>query len=339
MDFAQQIGADAYVSANVGSGSPQEASEWLEYMTANEASALGRERVDNGHAKPYEVAFWGIGNESWGCGGGMTADYYLNLLKVYSRFSRNYNPAKPTQMIAVGPDGQNTEYTETIMKAWSTKTWSWDIAGLSLHSYTLNGWPPSMKATGFGETDYSVLLKETLGMEQTIQKHSAIMDKYDPGKKVALVVDEWGAWLAPTPGTDPGFLMQQNSLRDAVLASLNLNIFARHADRVRMTNIAQMINVLQAMILTDKEKMLLTPTYHIYKMYLPFQDAKFIPVAFESPDYVSGNLKLPKIDAVAARDTQGKLWLAVTNIDPKNAEIGRAVQQECRDRSRMPSSA
>ena len=153
-------------------------------------------------------------------------------------------------------------------------------------------------------------------MDRIIATHSAIMDKYDPQKKIALVVDEWGAWYAPLPGSNPGFLAQQNSQRDAVLAALNLNIFARHADRVRMANIAQMVNVLQAMILTDKEKMVLTPTYHVFRMYVPFQDATFVPVRFDAGTYTQGDVTLPRVDAIAARDKAGKLWLAVTNLDP-----------------------
>jgi alpha-N-arabinofuranosidase len=169
---------------------------------------------------------------------------------------------------------------------------------------------------GFGETEYSQILKFTLDMEDLISKHSAIMDKYDPQKKVALVVDEWGGWYAPLSGSNPGFLVQQNSLRDAILAALNLNIFARHADRVRMANIAQMINVLQAMIMTDKEKMVMTPTYYIFKMYVPFQDATFVPVTFDAGTYTHGDISLPRVDAIAAKDKAGKLWLAITNLDP-----------------------
>jgi alpha-N-arabinofuranosidase len=169
---------------------------------------------------------------------------------------------------------------------------------------------------GFGEAEYGQILKTTLQMEDLVSKQSAVMDKYDPQKKVALVVDEWGAWYAPLPGTNPGFLVQQNSMRDAILAAMNLNIFARHADRVRMANIAQMINVLQAMILTDKEKMVLTPTYYVFKMYVPFQDATFVPVAFSAGTYTHGDISLPRVDAIAAKDTNGKLWLEVTNLDP-----------------------
>ncbi|HTP70523.1 MAG TPA: alpha-L-arabinofuranosidase C-terminal domain-containing protein [Dongiaceae bacterium] len=329
MDFLDQIGSQAYVSVNVGSGTPQEASEWLEYLTTAQPTTLAKERAANGHSGPYNVSFLGIGNESWDCGGNMSPDYYLSQLKIYSRFVRNFNPAQQDKQqmlkIAVGPGGAEprwTEWTETIMKAYQSHTWSWDINGLSMHSYTVGHWPPSYASTGFGETEYAQVLKYTLEMEDLVAKYSAIMDKYDPEKKVALVVDEWGAWYAPLPGSNPGFLVQQNSLRDAVLAALNLNIFARHAERVRMANIAQMINVLQAMILTDKERMALTPTYYVYKMYVPFQDATSIPVSFDAGKYSLGDINLPRVDAIAAKDPSGKVWLAITNVDPKqSAEI------------------
>ena len=329
MDFLSQIGADAYVSVNVGSGTPREAAEWLEYMTAAQPTTLAKERAANGHPDAYKVGFLGIGNESWDCGGNMTPDYYLSQLKIYSRFVRDYNPEQQdnNQMlkIAVGPGGGEprwTEWTETIMKAYQHHQWSWDMNGLSMHSYTVVNWPPAFKSTGFGETEYAQILKSTLDMDGLISKHSAIMDKYDQEKKIALVVDEWGAWYAPLPGTHQGFLVQQNSLRDAVLAALNLNIFARHADRVRMANIAQMINVLQSMIMTDKEKMVLTPTYYVFKMYLPFQDAMFVPVTFDAGSYTHGDITLPRLDAIAAKDPAGKLWLEITNIDPnQSAEI------------------
>ena len=326
MDFLEQIGSEAYLSVNVGSGTPQEAAEWLEYMTTNQPTALAKERAANGHATPYKLAYLGIGNESWDCGGNMTADYYLNQLKIYSRFVRNYNPAQQgkEQMlkIAVGPGDAGTEWTETIMKAYQNRHWSWGINGLSLHSYTVVRWPPAYASVGFGVKEYSEMLKSTLAMEELVTKQSAMMDKYDPQKKVALVVDEWGAWLAPMPGSNPGFLVQQNSLRDAILAALNLNIFARHADRVRMANIAQMINVLQAMILTNREKMILTPTYHVFRMYVPFQDATFVPVSFDAGTYKYGDFSLPRVDAIAAKDPTGKLWVEITNVDPEqSAEI------------------
>ena len=204
---------------------------------------------------------------------------------------------------------------------------SWDFDGVSLHSYTVpNGWPPSTPSSGFGVSDYFKTLKSTLFMEEFLRKQEAVMDKYDPQKKVELVVDEWGAWHAPLPGSNPAFLVQQNSQRDAILATLNLNIFVRHADRVRMANIAQMINVLQSMIITDKKRMVLTPTYYVYKMYVPFQDATSIPVDFDPGTVHRDGVTLPHIDAIAAKDASGKLWLEITNLDPeKPMEIDSVV--------------
>jgi alpha-L-arabinofuranosidase len=333
LDFAQQIGAEPFISINVGSGTPQEAADWLEYLTADKPTALARERAANGHPEPYKIPFLGIGNENWGCGGAMTPEHYMSQLKIYSRYARNYNAAQTMQRIAVGSDGGDSDYTEAVMKGWKEKVWSWDIEGVSLHYYTVGKWPPSYKATGFGEAQYAALIKETLRMSDLLRKQSAIMDKYDPEKKLALAVDEWGSWLAPTPGSPEGFLEQQNSQRDAIIAALNINLFARHADRVRIANIAQMVNVLQAMILTDREKMILTPTYHVFRMYVPFQDASLIPVTFETGSYTQGEITLPRVDAVAAKDKGGKVWLALTNIDPT-----RSTQIELRD-ARLKSAS
>ncbi len=331
MDFIQQIGSTPYVSVNVGSGTPQEAAEWLEYMTAASPTALAKERAANGHPEPYKVGFLGIGNESWDCGGAMTSDYYVSLMKVYSRFVLNMNPAQRSKdlmlKIAVGPGTADTAWTEAVMQAWKKHTWAWDINGVSLHWYTVpNGWPPSTASEKFGNDDYAKTLKSTLFMDEFLRKQETVMDKYDPEKKVTLSVDEWGAWHAPLSGSNPAFLVQQNSVRDAILASLNLNIFARHADRVRMANIAQMINVLQAMILTDKEKIVLTPTYYVFKMYVPFQDATFIPVSFDAGAYTHGGVTVPRVDAIAAKAADGKLLLEITNLDAENpATIDVAV--------------
>ena len=324
MDFIQQIGSTPYVSINLGSGTPEEAAEWLEYMTAAAPTALAKERAANGHPEPYKVGFLGIGNESWDCGGAMTSDYYVSQMKVYSRFVLNMNPAQrgKDQMlkIAVGPGTPDTEWTEAVMKAWKKHTWAWDINGVSLHWYTVpNGWPPSTPSEKFGLDDYAKTLKSTLFMDEFLRKQETVMDKFDPEKKVTLSVDEWGAWHAPLAGSNPAFLVQQNSIRDAILASQNLNMFARHADRVRMANIAQMINVLQAMILTDKEKLVLTPTYYVFKMYVPFQDATFVPISMDAGAVTQGGISLPRVDAIAAKAADGKLLLEITNLDAENS--------------------
>ncbi len=319
MDFIGQIGSDAYISLNVGSGTPAEAAAWMAYMTADARTSAGRERAANGHPAPYKVRFLGIGNESWGCGGSMSPDYYVSQLKLYTRFAHNLNPAQAGEhsmwRIAVGADGAKTDYVEAVMRAWKERPWSWDMEGVSLHSYTSAGWPPRHPSTGFDEAEYALLLADTLHMDTLISQNTAIMDRYDPDRKITLAVDEWGVWLAPLPGTNSGYLVQQNTLRDAILAALNLNIFARHADRVKMANIAQMINVLQAMIMTRGEKIVLTPTYHVFQLYVPFQDATFLPVRLEPGVYSAGSATLPRVDAIAARDGQGRIWLAAVNLD------------------------
>jgi alpha-N-arabinofuranosidase len=321
MDFLGQIGAEAFVSVNVGAGSPEEAADWFEYMTSDKPTSLAQQRAANGHPAPYTIKYLGLGNENWGCGGAMSNEHYVEEMKRFAHYTRNYNPAQTgnavMKRIAVGWDSGNSDYTEDVMKAWKSKVWSWDIDGISLHGYTVpNSWEHKGPSTNFGESEYAKAISKTLVMNQLIVKQSAIMDRYDPEKKLALLVDEWGIWTDPNPGSNPGFLQQQNSLRDAILASLNLNIFMRHADRVRGANIAQMINVLQAMIMTDGPKMVLTPTYHVYRMYVPFQNATSLPVSVDAGAYTVGGLSMPRVDAVAARDSAGKVWLALTNVDP-----------------------
>ena len=331
MDFVDQLGADVFLSVNVGSGTVQEGADWLEYLTADKPTSLQKERVANGHPAPYKIKYLGLGNENWGCGGAMSAQHYVEEMKRYAHYMRNLNPAQTgdaaMKRVAVGWDSGDSDYTEEVMKAWKTKVWSWDIEGVSLHGYTIpNSWEKKGPSVGFGEDEYAKGIKATLKMKDWIAKQTAIMDRYDPAKKLGLYVDEWGIWVDPNPGSNPGFLQQQNTVRDAVIAALNLNLFMRNADRIRGTNIAQMVNVLQAMILTDGPKMLLTPTYHVYRMYVPFHDATAVPVSFDAGTYTYGDISLPRVDAVAARDPSGKLWLALVNVDPNRAaSVGAAL--------------
>jgi alpha-N-arabinofuranosidase len=320
-DFLDQIGSEAYLSVNVGFGTVREAADWMEYLTADKPTALAKERAANGHPSPYKIKYLGLGNENWGCGGSMSADHYVEEMKQYAHYSRNLNSAQTgttaMKRIAVGWDSGTDDYTETVMKAWKAHNWAWNIEGVSLHGYTIPGsWEKKGPSVGFGEDEYAKGIRSTLKMKEWVAKQSAIMDRYDPEKKLGLYVDEWGIWVDPNPGSNPGFLQQQNTVRDAVIAALNLDIFMRNADRVRGANIAQMVNVLQAMILTDGPKMLLTPTYHIYRMYVPFQGANIVPVSFDAGSTSLGEISLPRIDALAARDRSGKVWLSLINVDP-----------------------
>jgi alpha-N-arabinofuranosidase len=311
MDLMEQIGSEAYVSVNVGSGTPQEARDWVEYMTSDSESTLAKMRRKNGRDKPWKVSFLGVGNEPWGCGGNMRPEYYVDEYRRYQGFlhSANGNIAR----YASGASGDDYRWTDVLMREASTL-----MEGISLHYYTTpsSTWAHKGAATGFDEAAWAMTLKRTLRMEELLQKHGAVMDKYDADKKVALAVDEWGTWYDVEPGTNPGFLSQQNTLRDAMVAALNLNIFHSHGDRVKMANIAQMVNVLQAMILTDGGRMLLTPTYHVFEMYQVHQDATYLPVSLETPPYRFGDVSMPAISATASRDTAGKLHVSLVNIDP-----------------------
>jgi len=313
MNFSELVGADAYVSLNVGSLTPYDGAQWLEYMTSDSQSSLAKERRKNGRAKPWTVRFVGIGNETWGCGGNMRADYAADINRRYATFA-NTPREMGTLKIASGSHDDNFDFAETMMRDGGR------FDGLSVHYYTVPRiFRDKGPATGFPESEWASTLVHARHIDEIVTKTAAIMDKYDPDRKVGLYVDEWGAWYDQEPGSHPGFLYQQNSLRDAEVAALSLNIFQRHTDRVKGANIAQMINVLQAMILTDKEKMLLTPTYHVFDMYQAFMGATPYPAAVSGPDYVQGDNRLPMVDVSAARGKDGKLVLAIVNTNPDHA--------------------
>lgn len=315
-DLVDQLGADAYVNGNLGTGSPQEMSEWIEYLTSSGKSTLAELRAKNGHPAPFKLKYFAIGNEAWGCGGNMRPEYYTDLYRHWSSFLKAPHDLRPL-MIASGGNDANTRWTDVL---------SQDLKGradaISFHYYTLptGEWKVKGAATGFPEAQWFSTMSNTLKMDDYIRANVAILDHNDPDKKIGFDVDEWGTWYDVEPGTNPGFLYQQNTLRDAVVAALNFNIFQEHADRVRMTSIAQMVNVLQAMILTDKDKMLLTPTYYAFKMYVPFQDATSLPVALaNNTQYSAGGKSVPGISASAARAKDGKTYVALVNTNPHDA--------------------
>ena len=313
MDFVEQIGAEAYVSINVGSSTPTEMREWIEYMTSPGQDTLAQERRKNGRDKPWKVALWGIGNENWGCGGNMTPEYYANELRRFISFFHQ-GEDNPGLRVATGPSGDDTRWTEVLMKN------AGHFDALSLHYYTLptGDWKTKGAATGFSQKEWVDTFARTLKMDDYLKRHSAIMDAHDPDKRVGLYVDEWGTWYDVEPGTNPGYLYQQNTLRDAVVAAANLNLFHQHADRVRMSAIAQTINVLQSMILTDGGSMALTPTYHAFRMYVPFQDATSLPLDLTTPDFTMEGTSIPAINASAARAKDGKIYIAIANMDPQD---------------------
>jgi alpha-L-arabinofuranosidase len=315
LDFCDQIGTAPYVSGNLGSGTVQEMMDWVEYMTSDADSPMANLRRQNGREQPWKIPYFGVGNESWGCGGNMTAEFYADNYRRYNTFVKNYGRNK-IYRIACGASDSNYNWTEVLMKNAGRQ-----MNGLSLHYYTLptGNWSKKGSATEFNEADWHNTLQRALFMDEFVAKHSAIMDKYDPQKKIGLIVDEWGTWYDVEPGSNPGFLYQQNTLRDALVAGVTLNIFNNHADRVKMANIAQMINVLQAMILTDQEKMTVTPSYWVFEMDTVHHDATLLPSDLQSAEYSFADKNIPALSASASRDKAGKIHVTLCNLNPNQS--------------------
>ena len=309
MELCRQLECEPYINGNLGSGTVQEMSEWVEYLTFDGVSPMADERKKNGHEEPWKVKFFGVGNENWGCGGNMTPEFYGNMYRRYQTYCRNYGDNK-LYKIACGPNGDDYEWTEGVMKVAANF-----MDGLSLHYYTVPGvWDHKGSATVFDDNEWYETLRKTLYMEELIDKHTEIMNKYDKEKRVGLIVDEWGGWYDVEPGTNPGFLYQQNTMRDAIMAGINLNIFNKHCDRVKMANIAQVVNVLQSVVLTEGEKMVLTPTYHVFNMYKNHQEATLVDSFVETKSIGIEDNMVPNLSESASIDGQGRLNITLNNL-------------------------
>jgi alpha-N-arabinofuranosidase len=314
MDLCEQLGTEPYITGNVGSGEVSEMSQWVEYINSGNISPMTDLRKKNGREKPWNLKYWGVGNENWGCGGNMTPEYYADVMRRYSTFCRNFGDNRLIR-IACGPNSEDYNWTEVLMKEPENRRM---MQGLSLHYYTVcHDWGSWGSATKFNESEWFTTMKRTLKMEEMIRKHSAIMDKYDPERRIGLMVDEWGNWHDVEPGTNPGFLYQQNTLRDALVAAINLDIFNNHCDRVKMANIAQTVNVLQAMILTQDKDMVLTPSYYVFKMYKVHHDATLLPTEVKSGRCISGKDTVEAVRCSASKDAQGLIHLSLTNVETK----------------------
>ena len=323
-ELVRQLGCKAYVNGNVGSGTVQEMSEWVEYITFNGVSPMADLRAKNGHPEPWTVDYWGVGNENWGCGGNMRPEFYGNLYRQFQTYVRNYDPKKPIFKICGGANVDDYEWTDTVLHTTFTrcpKDFHGQMDGLSLHYYVHpGGWDNKGSATDFTTDVWYETLKRALYMKELVEKHGRIMDQYDPEKKVGMVVDEWGAWYEVEPGTNPGFLYQQNTVRDALVAAITLDIFNKHSDRVRVACLAQMVNVLQAVILTEGEKMLRTPTYHVMHMYRHHQDAQLLESKLEDVKGIgTGANPVPKLtESVSEKD--GIITVTIGNLSATEAE-------------------
>lgn len=318
-ELCRQLGCDAYINGNVGSGTVEEMNEWVEYMTFDGVSPMAELRAENGHKEPWKIKYFGVGNESWGCGGNMDPEYYGDLFKRYNTYVRDYDSSYHINRIACGPNGNDYHWTKQVMDKVK-----YHANGLALHYYTVptGNWDHKGSATEFDVAEYDSTISKAYEMELLVNNHIKMMDSVKPDHKVKLVIDEWGTWFDVEPGTNPGFLYQQSTMRDAVVAGLTLNIFNKHADRIMMANIAQTVNVLQAVILTDGDKMVLTPTYHIFKMYKDHQENTLVGSFLTTKELTSemNNKKsYPQLTESASIDENGVVYSTITNCSASEA--------------------
>lgn len=321
LELCAQIGCEPYINANVGSGTVREMAEWVEYVNSDGDSTVVRKRWANGRKNPFGVKYWGVGNESWGCGGNMMPDYYAHEYRRYQTYCRNYG-SHTLYRIACGPNSGDYAWTDTLMKMAAPH-----MDALTLHYYTVptGVWKDKGSATEFDETLYYKTLRGAQTMDELITKHLETMDKYDPEHRVGLIVDEWGAWHNVEPDTNPGFLYQQNTMRDALLASMTLDVFNRHCNRVVMANIAQTVNVLQAVILTEGDRMVLTPTYHVFDLYKAHQNATLVAHEAKLGTVGNGETQVPALSLTASKKDN---LLTVTLSNPsltETAELSLAI--------------
>ncbi|MCA9883060.1 MAG: alpha-N-arabinofuranosidase [Anaerolineae bacterium] len=320
MDLCEQIGCDPYIGGNVGSGTVQEMRDWVEYITSDYPGTLSALRRENGREKSWPMPFWGIGNENWGCGGHMVPEFYADLYRQFHTHVKNYGDT-PMMKIASGYGGSDTDGEDiaVVMDRLYNSRFKVRTDGVSIHYYVYLRHDETQSATEFSKDQWFETMKLAHHIDHVIETNDAVLSKYDPDKKIWLIIDEWGNWFVVEKGHNPGFLYQQNTVRDAVVAAHTLHIFQDHNDRVQMANIAQTVNVLQAMILTEGEKMLLTPTYHVFGMLKGHQDATRLALDVETDAYSDGETTLPAYSASASRSASGDVLLSLCNLKPDEA--------------------
>ena len=329
-ELCRQLGCKTYVNGNVGSGTVREMSEWVEYMTFDGVSPMADLRKKNGHEEPWKVDYFGVGNENWGCGGNMRPSYYGDLYRRYQTYVRDYHQGEHIFKVCCGANVDDYDWTrgvlETCFDHADGKAHGF-MDGLSLHYYVHpGGWDNKGSATDFDLDTWYTTMGKAFYMEELVSRHGQIMDKFDPEKKIGMIVDEWGGWYDVEPGTNPGFLYQQNTVRDALIAGITLNIFNNHADRVKMANLAQIVNVLQAVLLTEGGQMVKTPTYHVFHQYQYHQGADLLSSSMQGEGQIrAGEWTMPAVTCSASMDGDGMITITLAALsaeDKAEVEIG-----------------
>jgi alpha-N-arabinofuranosidase len=278
--FCRLVGAQPYLAVNLRSGGPRSFDEWVEFCNSPAGSTtLADLRAAGGDAEPYGVRYWGIGNESWGCGGNFAPEEYAEEYRRFVAWVPDYG-VHP-RFIGAGPGSGDVEWTRRFFEALDGRGDLGHMWGWGLHHYS---GPPAGDAIRFDTPDWYGLLARADDMESLITRHWQIMGQRDRNRRVKLVVDEWGAWYPMTTNVDPTHLFgQQSTMRDAVLVGLTLDTFNRHADKVAMANVAQLINCLQSLFLASGDRFVLTPAYHVFAMYAAHQGAQSLRTVVGAP--------------------------------------------------------
>jgi alpha-N-arabinofuranosidase len=310
LEFCRLLNAEPFLNANVGTGSTAEALNWLEYCNGTGNGTYAQMRARNGHPDPYGVRLWGIGNENWGCGGLFSPAEYAQRFRQYALYFKRMGLSSDTELVGVGSieEGWNAKFLDAVGPGLPY------LDLLSMHKYFRHG--PSIT---FSDAQYTSLMLDLTEFERLIRNALAAIDEVEPrrakypvfgkmprNKPISLVIDEWGVWHSDATIED-GF-RENGTLRDAIFAASSLNLFHRYAQRVTMTNIAQVTNCLHSLILTDGAQMTLTPTFYVYEMYRDHQGAQSLRTELSNTAQISDSQhSRPAISASASRSANSML--------------------------------
>jgi alpha-N-arabinofuranosidase len=307
LDFCDMVGCEPYLCCSTTSGTVEEARDWLRYLTADDDSGPAKLRRKNGRREPWNARLWAVGNEVWA---------YCDKPAPYAGKFLEYEEAmraatdQDLYLVACGPGGTRYDWTDTLMRIVGTR-----MEGLAFHHYTLAGpWADKGPALGFTEQHWALSMQNSFGIETMVYKHSEIMDRYDPGKKVALVMDEWGVWHSGASHMPEDCPHSPGTIRDAIVAAMMLNMFNNHCERLRVANIAMLVNALHPLYITHEDRLLRTPTSHVYEMFTVHHEATMLPLITTADRGLPYDYTMPGFNASASRDDAGRIHLTLCNV-------------------------
>lgn len=310
MDLCELVGAKPYFAANITSVTPKHILDWMDYcMSPKGSTTLAKEREANGHPEPFDIPFWGVGNENWGGGGNMTEEFYANEFRRLNMVMKNSFPGR--EYIICGSDGEDYAWTDGVMRGVKTAHYKPELQGYAMHYYTSCGADKENdNPVDFGEQGWNRIVKRAANIENVIKRNWNIIKGHGLVSEPKLIVDEWGCWHREKSGPTKGYNLfeQQSTMRDAAVAALTLNIFNNHCDKVRMANVAQLCNNLHALFLAGGENCITTPTYHVFDMYKQHQGAQCVETIVTDNENVESSV------SVSASLKDGKTFITLANL-------------------------